>query len=150
MARTGHDSSRAALIYQHATAEADRETAKAVSAQFEAEHKKARAAAKEACPEAGYEAVSRRRRRSRRCARSCPMNGPQMAQGVVNAVPGNRRPGRDHAFDLGFNVERVRGIEPPLSAWETYRRPWSRWSATWPSRPTLTSADRSSTVLMAR
>jgi len=49
-----------------------------------------------------------------------------------------------------FVVERVKGIEPSLSAWETYRRPRSCWSPAWPWCQTLTSADRASTVLMAR
>ena len=42
MARIGHDSSRAALIYPHATANADRAIADAVSDQVKAEQKKTR------------------------------------------------------------------------------------------------------------
>jgi integrase len=42
MARMGHDSPRAALIYQHATSEADRAIAKAVNEAVERERKKAR------------------------------------------------------------------------------------------------------------
>ena len=42
MARTGHDSPQAAMIYQHATAEADRSIAGALHAAVEAERKKAR------------------------------------------------------------------------------------------------------------
>jgi hypothetical protein len=42
----GHDSSRAALIYQHATADADRAIADAVSEQVRAEQQKARKRAK--------------------------------------------------------------------------------------------------------
>jgi hypothetical protein len=31
-------------------------------------------------------------------------------------------PGRDHVPNLGlWAVERVRGIEPPLSTWESYK-----------------------------
>jgi integrase len=45
MARMGHDSSQAALIYQHATSEADRAIAQAVSDAVKAERKKARKAA---------------------------------------------------------------------------------------------------------
>ncbi|MFI6227175.1 tyrosine-type recombinase/integrase [Micromonospora echinospora] len=45
MARMGHDSSEAALIYQHATAEADRAIAQAVSDAVKAERKKAKKAA---------------------------------------------------------------------------------------------------------
>jgi integrase len=46
MARMGHDSSQAALIYQHATAEADRAIAEAVNAAVKAEQRKDRKAAK--------------------------------------------------------------------------------------------------------
>ncbi|WP_234038808.1 tyrosine-type recombinase/integrase [Micromonospora coerulea] len=42
MARMGHDSAQAAMIYQHATSEADRAIAQAVSDAVKAEHKKAR------------------------------------------------------------------------------------------------------------
>lgn len=42
MARMGHDSPRAALIYQHATSEADRAIAKAVNAAVERERQKTR------------------------------------------------------------------------------------------------------------
>lgn len=42
MARMGHDSPRAALIYQHATSEADRAIAKAVNDAVERERKKTR------------------------------------------------------------------------------------------------------------
>jgi integrase len=45
MARMGHDSPQAALIYQHATAEADRAIAQAVDNAVRAERKKARKAA---------------------------------------------------------------------------------------------------------
>jgi integrase len=45
MARMGHDSPDAALIYQHATRQADQAIADAVSAQVKAEQKKARKAA---------------------------------------------------------------------------------------------------------
>ncbi len=48
MGRMGHDSSRAALIYQHATADADRATADAVSDQVKAEQERARKRAKPA------------------------------------------------------------------------------------------------------
>ncbi|MEV4470454.1 tyrosine-type recombinase/integrase [Nonomuraea salmonea] len=41
-ARMGHDSDRAALIYQHATRDADQEIADALSARVEAERKKAK------------------------------------------------------------------------------------------------------------
>lgn len=41
-ARMGHDSDRAALIYQHATREADRKIADALSARVKAERKKAK------------------------------------------------------------------------------------------------------------
>ncbi|MGS2614047.1 hypothetical protein ACVCAH_05870 [Micromonospora sp. LZ34] len=42
MARMGHDPPRAAMIYQHATSEADRAIAQAVSDAVTAERKKAR------------------------------------------------------------------------------------------------------------
>ncbi|WP_246158121.1 tyrosine-type recombinase/integrase [Micromonospora palomenae] len=42
MARMGHDSAQAAMIYQHATSEADRAIAQAVSAAMKAERKKAK------------------------------------------------------------------------------------------------------------
>ncbi|WP_243707820.1 tyrosine-type recombinase/integrase [Micromonospora sp. KC606] len=42
MARMGHDSSQAAIIYQHATSEADRAIAQAVSDAVKAERKKAK------------------------------------------------------------------------------------------------------------
>jgi len=42
MARMGHDNPRAALIYQHATSEADHAIAKAVNAAVEQERKKTR------------------------------------------------------------------------------------------------------------
>ncbi|MEH0938428.1 tyrosine-type recombinase/integrase [Micromonospora psammae] len=45
MARMGHDSSQAAMIYQHATSEADRAIAQAVSDAVKAERKKAKKAA---------------------------------------------------------------------------------------------------------
>ncbi|MEH0826000.1 MULTISPECIES: site-specific integrase [unclassified Micromonospora] len=45
MARMGHDSSQAAMIYQHATSEADRAIAQAVSDAVKAERKKAKRAA---------------------------------------------------------------------------------------------------------
>jgi len=40
----GHDSPQAAMIYQHATVEADRVIANALNAQVEAERRKARMA----------------------------------------------------------------------------------------------------------
>jgi integrase len=40
MARIGHDSSRAALMYQHATADADQAIADAVSAQVDARRRR--------------------------------------------------------------------------------------------------------------
>jgi integrase len=46
MARMGHDSTAAAIIYQHATAEADLAIAKAVNAAVKAQHKKTKKAAK--------------------------------------------------------------------------------------------------------
>jgi hypothetical protein len=46
MARMGHDSPQAALIHQHATAEADRTIAQAVDDAMPAERKKAKKAAK--------------------------------------------------------------------------------------------------------
>lgn len=46
MARMGHDSPQAALIYQHATAEADRAIAQAIDDAVRAERKKAKKAAK--------------------------------------------------------------------------------------------------------
>ena len=42
MARMGHDSPQAAMIYQHATSEADRAIAQAASAAVKAERKKAK------------------------------------------------------------------------------------------------------------
>jgi integrase len=42
MARMGHDNPRAALIYQHASAEADQAIAKAVNTTVERERRKAR------------------------------------------------------------------------------------------------------------
>ncbi|MGW4501620.1 hypothetical protein ACWENR_23785 [Micromonospora sp. NPDC004336] len=45
MARMGHDSPQAAMIYQHATSEADRAIAQAVSDRVKAERKKAKKAA---------------------------------------------------------------------------------------------------------
>jgi hypothetical protein len=42
MARMGHDSPQAAMIYQHATAEADRAIAQAVNSAMKAERKKAK------------------------------------------------------------------------------------------------------------
>ncbi|MGC4745029.1 tyrosine-type recombinase/integrase [Micromonospora sp. DT201] len=42
MARMGHDSSQAAMIYQHATSEADRAIAQAVSDAVKVERKKAK------------------------------------------------------------------------------------------------------------
>ncbi|MFJ6163739.1 hypothetical protein ACIQH6_01355 [Micromonospora orduensis] len=45
MARMGHDSPQAAMIYQHATSEADRAIAQAVSGAVKAERKKAKKAA---------------------------------------------------------------------------------------------------------
>lgn len=50
MARMGHDSAQAALIYQHATTEADRAIAKALDAAVKADRTKARKAAKKAAP----------------------------------------------------------------------------------------------------
>lgn len=44
MARMGHDSPQAAMIYQHASSEADRAVARAVSDQVELERKETRAA----------------------------------------------------------------------------------------------------------
>jgi integrase len=50
MVRMGHDSSRAALIYQHATTDADRAIADAVSAQVDAERTKASDTCRRASP----------------------------------------------------------------------------------------------------
>ncbi|WP_231931674.1 site-specific integrase [Micromonospora echinospora] len=66
MARMGHDSSEAALIYQHATAEADRAIAQAVSDAVKAERKKARKAAGGKVEEAGQAEARRPGRRDGR------------------------------------------------------------------------------------
>jgi hypothetical protein len=48
MARMGHDSPQAAMIYQHATSEADRAIANALNTAVQADRKKARKATKKA------------------------------------------------------------------------------------------------------
>jgi integrase len=60
MARMGHDSSQAALIYQHATTEADRAIAKALDAAVQADRKRTKKAAKEATRRTDAKKAARR------------------------------------------------------------------------------------------
>jgi hypothetical protein len=49
-----------------------------------------------------------------------------------------------------FVVERVRGIEPPLSAWESHRRPAYADILGVPKGPEVTAVHRCGPTLMAR
>jgi integrase len=53
MARLGHSSSRAAMIYQHASTDRDRRIAERLAAMVEEERQRAKAATPERCPERG-------------------------------------------------------------------------------------------------
>ncbi|WP_233513378.1 tyrosine-type recombinase/integrase [Micromonospora craterilacus] len=123
MARMGHDSPQAALIYQHATAEADRAIAHALHEAVRADRKKG----KKGDRRQGQGA----RRPAARRARSGRPNGTRPAASRANGRPMARR----MILDLGtlkaqagtvvlaraLIVERVTGIEPALSAWEPYK-----------------------------
>jgi hypothetical protein len=99
MARMGHDSDRAAMIYQHQAQGADTAITNAI------------------------DTTSRPSRRGAattgRLARWSPLaNGPLMAR-TVSDDPRLIRPGLAAVhLTCSFRVERVTGIEPALSAWE--------------------------------
>jgi site-specific recombinase XerC len=63
MARMGHNSAQAAMIYQHATAEADREIAKAVDSAVKAARKKAKKTTSGRKPKTGKPAPGGTRKR---------------------------------------------------------------------------------------
>jgi hypothetical protein len=84
------------------------------------------------------------------CGFGCPVG---LSVHLAREPPGSWRlksPGWGACPDQGSCLEPVKGIEPSLSAWETYRWPWSCWlTARW-CCPWLTAADPWSSVLMAR
>ena len=100
MARMGHDSERAALIYQRQARGADKRITDAIDFRVQAERGQATMTAAPL---------------GRRCP---PVNGTLMARKTdydSRAV----RPGRNTApLTWVFAMERVTGIEPALSAWE--------------------------------
>jgi hypothetical protein len=109
MARMGHDSAQAALIYQHAPAEADREIAAKVNAAV-----KGRATAGRQGDQAQPEAPRPPRRRSDRSA--CG-NDPMARRILARPLTLKTLDGTS-VLTRVFGLERVKGIEPSLSAWE--------------------------------
>ncbi|MET9313648.1 tyrosine-type recombinase/integrase [Kribbella sp. NPDC003505] len=112
MARMGHDSAQAAMIYQHATSEADRAIAQAVSDAVKAERKKAKK------PAAAASDKGKARRRARGVA-----SGPWMARRPLLAAATPKALAGTLVLTRAFRLERVTGIEPALSAWESLRLP---------------------------
>jgi len=103
MSRMGHDSERAALIYQHVARGADQRITDAIDVHVQAERD----------DQATMTAMARPGRSSplanctliaRKAARSMKQQGP--GSGAV-------------VLTWAFALERVTGIEPALSAWES-------------------------------
>ena len=95
MARMGHDSERAALIYQHEARGADKMITDSIDAHVEAEQ-------------------DRRAMTTARPVRWCQRaNGPLMARKINNYIVKIKPQCANHASDLGRNnMERATGIEP--------------------------------------
>jgi hypothetical protein len=108
MNRMGHDSMRAALIYHHATQKADRKIAQALE-RLLGEHGGEDGVAEQdddEPPDAPLGALANRTRIARRVQPSQNEEGPGQGKGLLT---------------WAFGGERVTGIEPELSAWETSR-----------------------------
>jgi integrase len=129
MDRMGHDDMRAALIYQHATRDANRRIADALELEIARGRRDGE----------GDSTIARRShdRRQRRL-RTATRNAGAPESGASE-------------------VERVTGIEPALSAWENHRpmtrrrrKPGILRTPTILTRPSLTANDRSSPTRIAR
>ena len=98
MARMGHDSERAAIIYQHEARGADATIANAIDAHVESEQGKGR-------DDDG-------------ASGTVGHAGTLMARGRLRGFyePGSRH--QREPLSWGFTLERATGIEPALSAWE--------------------------------
>jgi hypothetical protein len=130
MARMGHDSMNAAIIYQHATRQADRSIASAMDVQLRAGGERGND------PTRGRWMLWFPRE-----DRSMIVRGPRIMRSGA-AFEGGVAP--DSALLQRFSrVERVTGIEPALSAWELFElmgvvlgslrvsRPRVAWSVPW-------------------
>ena len=102
MARMGHDSERAALIYQHEARGADKRITDAIDFHVQAERDQGD----------DDRAV---------LGRWCPVNGTLMARKTHYDSPAVRPGRKSVTLTWAFALERVTGIEPALSAWESDR-----------------------------
>jgi integrase len=120
MHRMGHSSMRAALIYQHATSERDREIAEGMDKRIadQTGKKPPRQA------EASQEARRRRRRPGRRSgpARLMAREWPARSKAPETRKPRCGRSGRTPGLS---SRERATGIEPAPSVWKTEALPLS-------------------------
>jgi Phage integrase family len=101
MARMGHDSERAAIIYQHAARDADQAIAEAKDAQVRG------SAGRQREGDDGSSGVPVP-------AGTCTL----IARTGLRRAGERKAPTRLSAVSCGFVMERVTGIEPALSAWE--------------------------------
>jgi hypothetical protein len=107
MARMGHDSERAAIIYQHAARGADQAITEAMDAHVEAQ---------QTAGERGTMTL---------LACLCQQtNCTLIARTGLWVAVDRKSPPMLSALTLGFSVERVTGIEPALSAWEVCGASW--------------------------
>jgi hypothetical protein len=104
MARMGHESERAALIYQHEARGADATIANAIDAHVDAE--RSRDSDHDDSP-AGAQALQ--------------ANGTLTAGGAAKPRKRSRPRLEAPSSTWAFRWERVTGIEPALSAWELDR-----------------------------
>jgi hypothetical protein len=100
MARMGHDSERAAMIYQHEARSADQAITNVIDAQVQAEQGKDGEGPAEATAGEWHANATEDQQR----------------------LSGTREQQAETGSDLGIHyLERVTGIEPALSAWESVR-----------------------------
>jgi hypothetical protein len=103
MARMGHDSECAAMIYQHEVRGADRAITDAINTHVQAERDNTRAAA------------------ARLACSPRSANGPLMARKIIRVLRANSRQTQSNRLTCINGVERVTRIELELSAWESER-----------------------------
>ncbi|MGK5737615.1 tyrosine-type recombinase/integrase [Micromonospora sp. URMC 103] len=145
MARMGHDSTQAALIYQHATAEADRAIAQALHDAVRADQKKAKKTTGGGKDKGGKKSVARRARSARPTGTkpaASRANGTPMARRMILDLQASKALAGAVVLARALIVERVTGIDPALSAWELDKIGSSCWVAagrSGPGRPGLAS-----------
>jgi hypothetical protein len=84
-------------------------------------------------PIAGFEAVEHEGRRGNAWIGDDPAGVVSAASQLHTDMFASLASGANVAWVRreGVDIGAVKGIEPSLSAWETYRRPWSCWSTAW-------------------